>query len=113
MKINYHKKKFRAVSNSLNSEVENSTIFHYSQEGDVLWAVYQGKQIKLGTITGVVNEDGSLEFAYQHVNEEGVIHSGKCLSTPEIMEDGRIKLHEQWQWNESGEQGQSVLEEIG
>jgi hypothetical protein len=23
---------------------------------------------------------------------------GKCLSTPAIMEDGRMKLKEQWQW---------------
>ncbi len=112
MKINYHKKRFKAVTNSEHGEVDLQTIFHYSQEGDVLWAVYQGSSIKLGTITGLVKTDGSLEFAYQHVNTEGDIRSGKCISRPEILEDGRIQLHEAWQWNDGGEKGESVIEEI-
>ncbi|WP_421876297.1 n-acetylglutamate synthase [Marinoscillum sp.] len=112
MKINYHKKRFKAVSNSESGEVDSQTLFHYSQEGNVLWAIYQGSQIKLGTITGLVNEDGSLEFSYQHVNEEGSIRSGKCTSTPELLDDGRIKLHEKWQWDGEEEVGESVVEEV-
>ncbi|REE05596.1 n-acetylglutamate synthase [Marinoscillum furvescens] len=112
MKINYHKKKFKAVDNSATGEVDQNTLFHYSQEGDVLWAVYQGSKIRLGTITGVVKEDGTLEFSYQHVNEHGEIKSGKCVSQPEILEDGRIKLHEQWQWDNDGSRGESILEEV-
>lgn len=112
LKINYHKKRFKPVSNSKHGEVEESTIFHYSQDGDVLWAVYQGEKIKLGTITGVVREDGSLEYSYQHVNDAGLIRSGKCISTPEILQDGKLVLHEHWQWNDSGEEGESLMEEI-
>ena len=112
LKINYHKKRFVAVSNSETGEVDNHTLFHYSQEGDVLWAIYQGSKIKLGTITGLVKEDSSLEFSYQHVNEEGQIRSGKCNSTPELLADGRIKLHEQWQWDGEEQVGESVVEEV-
>ena len=112
MKINYHKKRFKAVTNSEGGEVDPYTIFHFSQEGDVLWAIYQGRKIKLGTITGVVREDGSLSFSYQHVNEEGAIRSGKCESTPQVLADGRLQLHEKWQWNETGESGESVIEEL-
>lgn len=112
MKINYHKKRFKAVSNSVNGEVEESTIFHYSQDGDVLWAIYQGEKIKLGTITGIVREDGTLEFSYQHVNKEGNIRSGKCVSKPEVRDDGKLLLHEHWKWNDSNEEGDSVIEEI-
>lgn len=112
MKINYHKKRFRAVSNSETGEVDEKTLFHYSQDGDLLWAVYQGSKIKLGTITGVVNDDSSLEFSYQHVNENGAIRSGKCVSKPEVLEDGRVKLYENWKWDDGGETGESILEEI-
>lgn len=112
LKINYHKKRFKAVSNSETGEVDSKTLFHYSQQGDVLWAVYQGTSIKLGTITGLVKEDGSLEFSYQHVNGEGMIRSGKCTSTPEVLGDGRIKLHEKWSWDGDDLVGESVIEEV-
>jgi len=38
---------------------------------------------------------------------------GKCLSTPELLPDGALKLKEQWQWL-SGDKssGYSELEEI-
>lgn len=112
MKINYHKKRFRAVSNSEAGEVDDNTLFHYSQDGDLIWAVYQGSKIKLGTITGLVNEDNSLEFSYQHVNEAGNIRSGKCTSRPEVLEDGRVILHERWKWDDAEIAGESILEEV-
>lgn len=39
--------------------------------------------------------------------------TGRCHSVPEVLADGRIRLHEQWQWT-SGNQskGESVIEEI-
>lgn len=112
LKINYNKKRFKAISNAESGEVDDKTLFHYSQDGDVLWAVYQGSKIKLGTITGIVKEDGSLEFSYQHVNDQGMIRSGKCLSTPEVLEDGRIKLYEKWRWDGDDAVGESIVEEV-
>jgi len=39
--------------------------------------------------------------------------TGKCYSTPEVLVDGRIRLHEMWEWT-SGDysKGQSIVEEI-
>jgi len=39
--------------------------------------------------------------------------TGKCKSRPEILENGKIRLHERWQWT-CGDmsKGTSVLEEI-
>ncbi|MFD6442843.1 hypothetical protein ACFWDG_24445 [Peribacillus sp. NPDC060186] len=34
--------------------------------------------------------DGSLEFRYNHINEKGEIRGGSCLSTPEMLPDGRF-----------------------
>ncbi len=49
---------------------------------------------------------------YHQINDRGEIMTGFCKSTPEIMENGKIRLHEKWQWT-SGDfsEGNSVLEE--
>ncbi|OHX67922.1 n-acetylglutamate synthase [Flammeovirga pacifica] len=97
-KINYHNKRFRAVMNSDNGEVDDQTFFHYRQGGDVIWATYHGPNIRMGTLTGIVNEDGTLEFNYQHVNLDKKIMTGFCKSTPSFDSDGTIRLKEEWQW---------------
>ena len=39
--------------------------------------------------------------------------TGICKSTPEILEDGRIRLHEKWQWTcGGGGAGESIVEEV-
>jgi len=39
--------------------------------------------------------------------------TGICTSTPEILPDGKIRLHEKWRWT-SGDlsEGESVIEEV-
>lgn len=50
---------------------------------------------------------------YQHVNAEGELMTGICRSTPEVLADGRIRLHEKWRWT-SGDlsSGESIIEEV-
>ncbi len=113
MKINYHNRKFKAVSNSDSGEVEASTIFNYFQQGNILWATYSGKHIQFGTITGLVHKEGHLEFSYQHVNADNEIMTGLCRSTPKVIADGKIQLHEVWQWTcKDNAKGESIVEEI-
>jgi hypothetical protein len=111
--INYHNKKFRSAGNTANGEVTNETIFHYLQEGNIVSATYSGGNIVSGQLIALVEEEGRLNMRYQHVNDKGEVMTGICLSTPELMPDGKIRLHESWQWT-SGDQskGQSVIEEI-
>lgn len=109
--MNYHNRRFRAVSNSDSGQVDQNTVFHYRQEGDVLWGTYRGGSIRFGTLTGLVAPDGTLSFAYQHVDLNGEVRSGRCNSTPEILDNGLVRLHEEWQWT-SGEAGSSVIDEI-
>ena len=35
---------------------------------------------------------------YYHVNAEGKILIGKCLSILEKLEDGRLKFKDEWEW---------------
>lgn len=111
--IDYDGKTFRSVSNSPGGEVDAETLFHYQQTGDLVWATYQGGSIRFGTLIALMDTDGCLDMRYQHVNDRGELMTGTCHSTPELLDDGRLRLHEEWTWT-SGDRssGQSVVEEV-
>ncbi|MGH9833886.1 MAG: hypothetical protein ACREBD_25605 [Blastocatellia bacterium] len=111
-RINYNHRRFVSVNNSGSGEVTAETIFHYHQEGDLVWATYRGGQIVFGTLIAQVDDNDCLDMRYQHLNSAGELMTGKCRSTPEVLPDGRLRLHEIWQWT-SGDfsRGESVIEE--
>lgn len=110
--INYNGRKFVSTENTANGEVSSKTVFEYRQEGNIISAIYSGGEITQGTLIGLISENGSLEFRYNHVNLNNEIRGGKCFSTPEILPDGRIRLYEKWQWHDDEEtEGSSVIEE--
>jgi hypothetical protein len=113
MFIDYDDRHFASVSNSAAGDAGSGTLFHYRQRGDVVWGTYYGGGIAQGTLIALVRTDGSLDMRYQHVTLDGAIKAGRCISRPEILVDGRIRLLEQWQWTEgSAESGESIVEEI-
>ena len=111
--INYDNKAFASVENSETGEVSRQTTFHYHQKDDLVWAEYAGGAIVFGNLIAKVVENDCLEMRYQHLNERGELMTGRCFSTPEILADGRVRLHEKWQWT-SGDcsAGTSIVEEI-
>ncbi len=111
-KINYDNRKFASIENSEMGEVSDETVFHYRQKGDLVWAEYAGGEIVFGTLIAKVLGNDSLEMRYQHLNKSGELMTGKCFSTPDILDDGRIRLYEKWQWT-SGDlsEGESIIEE--
>ncbi len=113
MKINYNNKMFRAVQNSANGETSFDTIFRYKQDGNILTAEYEGGMIIRGHLIGLVDQNGQIEMRYHQVNARGELMTGICVSVPEIMENGKIRLHESWEWTSPlRSKGQSMLEEI-
>jgi hypothetical protein len=112
MKINYHGRTFSPVQNSANGETTAETVFNYQQNGHVLTANYSGGQIVSGHLIGLVDENGQIDMRYHQVNVQGELMTGICHSTPEILPNGKIRLHEDWQWT-SGDRstGTSILEE--
>lgn len=113
MSINYHQKTFKSSSNTDNSEVGQETIFYYQQQENVVWAEYSGGAIVKGFLVAKVLENNVLDMRYEHINQSNELMTGVCISTPEILSDGRIRLHEKWQWT-SGDfsTGESIIEEI-
>jgi len=110
--INYNNKSFRPISNSENGETSNETIFHYKQTGNILSSEYSGGKIKYGHLIGLVDANGTIEMRYHQVNNKDELMTGICVSKPEILANGKIRLHESWKWT-SGDQskGESIIEE--
>lgn len=111
--IYYGGRLFRPVDSTVNGETDGDTIFRYNQKGDVITADYSGGHIEFGQLIGLVDERGHINMRYQHLNYDGVLMTGKCKSRPEILENGKIRLHERWQWT-CGDfsKGKSIIEEI-
>ena len=76
-------------------------------------ATYSGGNIKFGHIIGVVDTEGLLDMRYQHVDRDGALMTGYCKTTPEVLPNGKIRLHERWRWTCGHRaKGRSILEEI-
>ena len=113
MTIDYDGRHFSLVRNSSGGEVGSETVFHYHQSGNVVWAEYSGGEIVRGHLIARRDAEGGLDMRYQHLNVRGDLMTGVCRSRPELLPDGRIRLHEKWKWT-SGDlsEGESVLEEM-
>ena len=110
--INYNGKIFRPTSNTDNGETSNETVFKYQQLENILTSEYSGGKIKYGHLIGLVDNEGNIEMRYHQINDKGELMTGICQSKPEILENGKIRLHESWEWT-SGDKsiGQSIVEE--
>ena len=109
---NYNNKLFKPINNTENGETSNETVFRYKQTGNILTAEYTGGKIIFGHLIGLIDESGNIEMRYHQVNNQGELMTGICHSKPERLANGKIRLHETWQWT-SGDKskGQSIIEE--
>lgn len=111
--IDYHDRRFRCVANNATGDVGDNTLFHYRQVGCAIWATYEGGSVAHETMVGVRLDDGRLDLRYQHVTHDGILRTGRCVSTPDVLGDGRLRLCEAWMWTEGGiGSGASEVEEI-
>ncbi|MGK0447333.1 MAG: hypothetical protein ACJA2M_001107 [Polaribacter sp.] len=111
--MNYNNKNFKPVSNSENGEVSSDMIFQYKQTGQILTCNYQGIKIMKGHLIGLVDDVGNINMRYHHINQNGELMTGTCNSRPELLKNGKFRLHEEWQWTSgSKSKGKSILEEI-
>lgn len=110
--MNYNNKLFRPISNTENGETSNETVFLYKQVGNILTSEYSGGKIRKGHLIGIVDKMGNIDMRYHQVNEKGELMTGICKSIPEQLSNGKIRLHETWEWT-SGDRskGHSIIEE--
>lgn len=107
--INYDGRRFSPAE----SGAEQDRVAVYRQDGDLLWGEFTGGRARRGSLAGTCGPDGTLEFAYCMVLETGEVISGRCSSTPRVLDDGRIQLDEVWErYGRHADAGVSCLREI-
>jgi hypothetical protein len=111
MVVNYEGKYFRKVGTD--GGEADTPLAQYHQDGDLVWAQFSGGDVRRGALSGTCSSEGVIRFAYSMVLTEGDIISGVSTNTPQILDDGRIRLHEQWErYGEHADTGVSYLEEV-
>jgi hypothetical protein len=106
--IDYNGRRFRSTAHG---DAE-AALALYRQDGDLVWADFAGGNVRRGSLTGVCASDGTLEFAYTMVLTGGDVVAGRCRSTPEVLDDGRIRLQETWErYGAHAASGVSTIEE--
>lgn len=110
--IDYNGRSFRssAAETAAGGEVPTG---HYHQDGDTVWAEFAGGAVVRGYLVGRSDPEGRLDLAYCQVLGDTTVVSGRVVSTPEVLDDGRIRLREDWQrFGPAGGQGVSYIEEV-
>ena len=111
MIINYDGKKFRSPTTSSSGDAAEAL---YHQDANLVWAEFAGHNVRRGSLAGTCASDGTLEFAYCMVLDGGEVISGRSISTPQLLKDGRIRLHEEWErYGSHAASGVSSIEEVG
>lgn len=111
--MNYNGKLFRAVSNTENGETSSETLFRYEQDGAILSSTYAGGRIVKGHLIGLVDDAGNIDMRYHQMNDQQELMTGMCRSVPQVLANGKIRLHEYWKWTSGdGSEVRSTLEEV-
>jgi len=88
-----------------------SVVGHYHQKDDTVWAEFAGGSVRTGRLVGVRDAAGVIEAAYCQIMTDGEVVAGRCLSIPTVLDDGRIRLTEQWR-RADGSSGVSCIQEL-
>ncbi|ELZ88503.1 hypothetical protein C453_01525 [Haloferax elongans ATCC BAA-1513] len=102
---------FKSVSNDADGDVGGETYFWFEQTDDLIHARYHGGSVRLGHLVGHHLGD-TLDFRYTHVTVDGDTATGHSVDRIERLDDGRLRLHEEWEWDSKPGSGSSVLEEV-
>ncbi|WP_254523293.1 hypothetical protein [Natrinema caseinilyticum] len=102
---------FKSIANDGDGDVDGETYFRFDQTSELIHARYRGGTVRLGHLVGHHLGD-SLDFRYAHVTVDGDTATGHSVDRIEQLEDGRLRLHEEWTWESKSGSGSSVLEEL-
>jgi len=99
------------VENSGSGEVSGDTAFEFQQDGDRLYASYAGGDVVDGHLVGTFDGE-QWDIRYAQINAAGETATGHSVGTVELLDDGRVRVKDEWEWESQAGSGESVLEEI-
>ncbi|WP_018685204.1 hypothetical protein [Actinokineospora enzanensis] len=109
MLIDYEGRRFRGEV----APDGSAPIATYHQDGDLVWAESGGGRVRRCVLTGVRDDQGVITMGYTMVLVTGEIVLGRCVSTPEPLPDGRIRLVERYErYLPLATSGETVIEEL-
>ena len=99
------------VSNDDAGDVGEETRFHFEQDGERIYARYAGGDVVDGHLVGTV--DGSQwEIRYTQLDTDHETATGHSVGVVERLDDGRVRVEDEWEWESRDGHGETVLEEI-
>lgn len=99
-----------AVTNE-QGEVSGETRFHFEQNGERIRARYSGGEIVDGQLFGTF--DGhQWNVRYVQMNEDNETSTGHSIGVVERLDDGRVRVVDEWEWESKAGSGETVLEEL-
>jgi hypothetical protein len=99
------------VVNDDAGEVSGDTRFEFTQDGEQIYARYSGGVIVDGHLVGTF--DGRhWDIRYVQLNENGDTATGHSRGTVTLLDDGRVRVEDEWEWESKPGSGESVLEEL-
>lgn len=105
--VDYEGRKFRKPGN----ETEAVAVYH--QDGTLVWSEVTGGEVLRGSTVGTRDPDGTLHLGYTLVLAGGEVICGRTVNTPEMAEDGRLRLREVWErYGPHAATGISYIEEV-
>jgi len=96
-------------------EGEAGPVLTYRQGGNLLWAeIPAGRGVRRGSLAGLCSADGTFDYAYCMVLDDGAVVAGRCHGTPiRRRGGGGIRIREEWErLSPEAAAGVSYLEEV-
>lgn len=99
------------VANDEEGEVSAETLFDFEQDGERIYASYSGGAIADGHLVGTFDGE-HWDVRYVQINEDGETATGHSVGDVELLDDGRIRVEDEWEWESKPGEGESVHEEV-
>lgn len=103
--------RMRVLITADDGAVSRDTLFTFTQRAETVSAHYAGGSIRLGQLVGTLTGT-QLSFRYVQVDLQGRVDSGMSSCELRVLADGRLQLHEHFQWESRPGSGTNVLEEV-
>ncbi len=99
------------IANSEDGELSSHTRFEFEQEGERIYAHYSGGDIVDGHLVGTF-DGNEWNIRYSQINSNRETASRHSVGTVELLDDGRVRVEDKWEWESQEGSGESVLEEV-
>ena len=99
------------VANDDGGEVGADTEFQFEQNGGRIYASYSGGAIVDGHLVGTF-DGNQWDVRYVQINEDDETATGHSVGVVERLDDGRLRVEDEWEWESKPGEGESVHEEV-